>query len=74
MPTYHYHVATDRNASFPPVDTLPSVDADDPKAAVTKLARDGKLPTTGPMYWVRIVSAVQPNGVPHEALSVPLHN
>jgi hypothetical protein len=72
MPTYRYLVANERNEPFPPVDTLPIVDADEPMAAVAKLAQDGKLPTTGPPFGVRVVTAVHPNGVPDKVLSVPL--
>jgi hypothetical protein len=72
MPIYPYHVSTDRSDPFPSVDNLPTFEADDPMAAVAKLARDGKRPTTGPTFWMRVVTAVHPNGVPHKAISVPL--
>ena len=69
---FPYQVVADSQASIPLVGTMGTVDAESPMAAVHKLARDGALPKDGPTFWVRIVTAVHDNGMPHKIISVPI--
>ena len=68
---YHYHVTRDKDEPFKTVDTMQTVEADDPFAAVAKLASAGLLPDDGTFY-VRIVTVVHDNGMPSKAVCVPL--
>lgn len=68
---YSYHVTRDKDEPFQTVDTMQTVEADEPMAAVAKLASAGLLPSHGTFY-VRIVTAVHDNGIPAKAACVPL--
>ena len=67
---YPYHVARDKDEPFQTVDTMQTVEADNPMDAVAKLASAGLLPSDGTFY-VRIVTAVHENGMPSKAICVP---
>jgi hypothetical protein len=44
MPTFRVHFAADPHEPFPPLDGLPSIEADDPVSAVRLLVEDGERP------------------------------
>jgi hypothetical protein len=68
MPLYRVHFVADNSEPFPPLDTLPSVDAADPLAAVEELLRQGRVPQMGIMRWARVVLNVHENGRPRQVL------
>ena len=72
MPAFRFHYSAELTAEFPPVTTLPVVDA--PTALDAAHAALAQFPPTltAPSIWLWVVVAVHPNGVPHRVLSVPL--
>lgn len=68
MPLYRVHFVADNSEPFPPLDTLPSIDAANPLAAVEELLRDGRVPQTGIMRWARVVLNVHESGRPRQVL------
>jgi len=69
---YPYQVTFDESATFQLVNSLPSIEAETPIQAVHKLARAGRLPKDSPIFWVRIVTSVHDNGMPHKVISIPV--
>jgi hypothetical protein len=67
---YPYQITFDESARFQLVDAMPRVEAESPIQAVHKLAREGRLPPDGPIFWVRVVTSVHDNGMPHKVISV----
>jgi hypothetical protein len=53
---YRYHGALDQDEPMPIAVELPVVEADDPMAAVARLANDGLLPSDG-TFWVKRANA-----------------
>jgi hypothetical protein len=68
---FPYHIAAEKTDPYPPINELPTVEAETACKAVAKLADEGKLPAAGGTFWLRIV--VESNGGPRfKALSLPL--
>jgi hypothetical protein len=72
MPAYHIHLAVEAHEPFPPVDTLPEVEALDPISAVEEFIAQGQFSQSNPPQWARVVLNAHPNGVPNQVLRVPL--
>ena len=70
MPSFPYHIAAEKTDPYPPVNELPTVEAETAWKAIAKLANDGKLPAAGGQFWVRIL--LESNGERAKAMSVPL--
>ena len=55
MPYYRFHVTAEPDEDPPPLETLPTIAAESPAAAVDKLADQGRLPIAGDRLYVRLV-------------------
>ena len=72
MAIYPYVVRYDEDKPFETVDTMPRVEANSTLDAVDKLWRFGRLPKSGPLYYVCLVTETHDNGFPYKVLSVPV--
>jgi hypothetical protein len=72
MPTYRVHFAASHTDPIPPVESLVSIEANDPVDAVDKLCRAGQVPQAELVKWARVVLAVAENGRATRALRVPV--
>lgn len=72
MPRFQVHFAADAHEPFPPLDTLPTIEADDPIAAVQQLVSSGRVPQNRPVAWARVVLSVHENGQPRKVVRVPI--
>jgi len=77
MPLFRVHFAATQDEPFPPLETLPAVEADPTHAndlveAVKVLLAQGRVPQNRPVNWPRVVINCHPNGYPRQVLSVPL--
>jgi hypothetical protein len=72
MPCYHVHFAADHREPLPPVDQLPSVDADSPGTAVEAMLQAGRGPQVQGLRWARVVLSVHDNGVPRQVMRFPI--
>jgi hypothetical protein len=73
------HFAALPHDPFPALDTLPTVEVDEPltaeslAAAVRRFLASGRGPQTPGIEWARIVLSVHPNGQPLQVARLPLH-
>lgn len=74
MPIYRVHFAAAHTDPIPPVESLLTVDANDPISAVEQLClfREGRVPQAGSMRWARVILTVAENGRPRHVLRVPI--
>jgi|GEM_PF-1283034 hypothetical protein len=70
MPTYRVHFAANHTDPIPPVETLLSIEANDPVDAADKLCRAGHVPQAELVKCARVVLAVAENGRATRALRV----
>ena len=72
MPTIHVYFCADRHEPFPPVESLPSIDAEEPLDAVEALLNSGVVPKERYVSWARVVSVVPEDCRPRQILVVPI--
>ena len=73
MPRYHIDFAADPDDPVPPLAELPSIEADDPVAAVEALLAAGRNPQDPAIRWARVVVGFHPDGSPRFLLRFPMH-
>ena len=61
MPVFHIHFAADPDDPVPPLAELPSIEADDPVAAVEALLAAGRYPQDPAIRWARVVVGFHPD-------------
>jgi hypothetical protein len=70
MPFYHFDVANHREQPFPPVADMPTIEADNPPAAMERLkAAPLKAPPGVASVWLRVVVAYHPDGSANHAIA-----
>jgi hypothetical protein len=78
MPAFPIHFAALPHDPFPPLDTLPTVDVDEPLTAesladaVRRLLASGRGPQTPGVEWARIILSAHANGQPRQVARVPV--
>jgi len=80
MPAFPIHFATDRNAPFPPLDSLPTIDVAEPltgdgfRFALREYLEIGRGPHDSADYrWARIVVSQHSNGDVRQFISQEVH-
>lgn len=75
MPRFPYDIAVERDEPYPPVDELPTIEADDAMQALEQLKRQRIVGESGiDSAWLRVVVTTHPNGLVRQAITrqVPL--
>jgi hypothetical protein len=72
MPLYPYAIRFTADEPFLPVNTMAHVEATSPMDALDELTRLGRLPTSGPLFYLCLVTETHDNGVPHKVISIPI--
>ena len=72
MPKYRIHLSVEPHEPYPPADTLPEVEADDPISAAEIFVGQGRYDQNNLPRWARVVTETHENGLPKKAVRVPL--
>lgn len=72
MQPFPIHYSADRFAPFPPVASLPVVEAESALDAARLALKQFPPTLTEPEIWCRVILTVHPDGSPRHALRVPL--
>ena len=70
MATYHFHIAANQHDPFPPLASLPAIEAASPEAALERLkAAPYKGPAGLAKIWLRVIVESNPNGTAKRVLA-----
>lgn len=72
MPKYRIHFCHEPTDPFPPLDTLPEVEALDPLSAIEELLAQGRHPQDRTLRWARAIVNYHDDGKPRQVLRVGL--
>ena len=72
MQSFPVHIAAERFAPFPAVDSLPVVEAESALDAAVEAFRRWPITFNGPEVWVRVILTLHADGSPRPVLSVPI--